>query len=85
MPDLTNIKGTQFHTAELREYPYSSVVGNGIIVILEGHGVITQLSIMIPSTKHNKKAVALAVAEALMNATEGKLELQLPVGWDKNG
>lgn len=85
MPDLTNIKGTQFHTAELREYPYSSVVGNGIMVILEGHGVIAQLSILVPSPNKDKKVTALSIAEALMEATEGKLELQLPVGWDKNG
>lgn len=67
-------------SATISKVPFSSIVGQSLLIQVDGVGVVAQLAIMVPQPHLDYRLVAEAVAKALTThgCEQGKLSLVLP-------
>lgn len=70
----------KLYQMKVERVPYSSVVGQSLLIVADGVGVVAQLAIMVPQPHLDYKTVAEAVAKALTThgAEQGNIDLVLP-------
>lgn len=65
---------------KVEKTPYSSVVGQSLMIVADGVGVVAMLSVSVPQPHLDYETVAKAVAKALTThgTKQGNITLVLP-------